>query len=171
MSLDNTTQIRLAEEKDIPEVRELLRKTWHDTYSAYIPVEDLDTYLDTVYSPAKLVEILNADLEDCYIAVEAGKIAGWTRLKRDDDNDVFYLISLYVHPEHQSKGIGKLLLDNAVSFALEYRFEKITLGVMSANTKSVEWYEKQGFTPVRTEPFTWVNTTVDHLIMEKVIFT
>ncbi len=171
MSLDNTIQIRLAEEKEIPEIRELLRETWHATYSAFIPVADLDTYLDTVYSPAKLAEILNADLEDCYVAVEDGKIAGWTRLRRDDDNDVFYMISLYVLPGYQGKGIGKLLLDNAVNFALEYRFEKITLGVMATNTKSIEWYQQHGFAVVRTEPFTWVNTTVDHLIMEKVIFT
>ncbi len=170
MSSDNNTQIRLAEVKDIPEVRELLRVTWHDTYGKYIPAEDLDTYLDTVYSEEKLEEILDAEREDCFIAESAGKIAGWTRLRRDDDNDIFYLISLYVLPEFQKLGIGKLLLENAVSFGLEYRFEKITLGVMEANSESVEWYKRQGFKIVRDEPFTWVNTTVNHLIMEKVIF-
>lgn len=170
MSSDNNVQIRLAEVNDIPEVRELLRVTWHDTYGEHIPAGDLDTYLDTVYTEAKLAEILNADREDCFVAESDGRIAGWTRLRRDDDNDVFYLISLYVLPAFQKKGIGKLLLDNAISFGLEYRFEKITLGVMEANTDSVEWYKHHGFTVVRDEPFTWVNTTVNHLIMEKVIF-
>lgn len=171
MSSDNNVQIRLAEVNDIPEVRELLRVTWHDTYGKYIPGADLDTYLDTVYSEAKLAEILGAEREDCFVAVSDGNISGWTRLRRDDDNDIFYLISLYVLPEYQGKGTGKLLLENAISFGLEYRFEKITLGVMEANSDSVEWYKRQGFSVVRDEPFTWVNTTVNHLIMEKVIFT
>lgn len=171
MSSDNNVRIRLAEVNDIPEVRELLRVTWHDTYGKYIPGADLDTYLDTVYSEAKLAEILDAEREDCFVAVSDGNISGWTRLRRDDDNDIFYLISLYVLPEYQGKGTGKLLLENAISFGLEYRFEKITLGVMEVNSDSVEWYKRQGFTVVRDEPFTWVNTTVNHLIMEKVIFT
>ncbi|KAB2908612.1 MAG: GNAT family N-acetyltransferase [Ignavibacteriales bacterium] len=170
MLQDDTILIRIAEKKDLPEVRELLRETWHDTYGKNVSIEELDTYLDTVYCEKNLADILNEDRENCFVAIQSGNIIGWMRLKRDDDNDIFHLISIYVKPHLQGKGAGKLLLDQGCRIAREYRFEKITLGVMAVNKKSIEWYKKQGFVEIRREPFTWITTTVDNIIMDKVIF-
>ena len=169
MPIENVINIRPAENKDIDKIRELLRTTWHDAY-AFIPAEDLDSYLDENYSAAKLKEILNTDREECFVYDDGVEVTGWMRLRRDDDNNIFTVISLYVLPKSQGNGIGKQLLDFACEFALEYRFEKVTLGVMTQNEKSVKWYKKQGFETVKTEPFTMGKTTVDHLIMEKIIF-
>lgn len=169
MSIEHIANIRPAENTDIETIRELLRKTWLDAYG-FIPVEDLDTYLNANYSVAKLKEILTTDREECFVYDDGTGITGWMRLRRDDDNNIFSVISLYVLPEAQGKGTGKKLLNFACEFALEYRFEKVTLGVMTQNEKSAKWYQNNGFSIVRTEPFTMGNTEVEHLIMEKIIF-
>lgn len=82
MLQDDTILIRIAEKKDLPEVRELLRETWHDTYGKNVSIEELDTYLDTVYCEKNLADILNEDRENCFVAIQSGNIIGWMRLKR-----------------------------------------------------------------------------------------
>jgi ribosomal protein S18 acetylase RimI-like enzyme len=168
MSPDNSINIRSAEQKDLVEIRELLRTTWYDAYD-FIPKEDLDWYLDANYSDVKLKELLKTDREECFV-YDDGALSGWMRLRLDDDNNIFSIISLYVLPSHQGKGIGKQLLNFACEFALEYRFEKVTLGVMTQNEKSAKWYKDQGFEVIGKEPFIMGKTEVEHLIMEKVIF-
>jgi ribosomal protein S18 acetylase RimI-like enzyme len=135
----------------------------------FIPKEDLDWYLDANYSDVKLKELLKTDREEWFV-YDDGALSGWMRLRLDDDNNIFSIISLYVLPSHQGKGIGKQLLNFACEFALEYRFEKVTLGVMTQNEKSAKWYKDQGFEVIGKEPFIMGKTEVEHLIMEKVIF-
>jgi ribosomal protein S18 acetylase RimI-like enzyme len=164
-----SAKIRPAEQQDVEFVRDLLRTTWYDAYK-FIPKEDLDWYLDAHYSLPKLIDLLKTEREDCLVYENDDQITGWMRLRSDNDNNVFSVVSLYVLPSEQGKGVGKALLNYACNFALEYRFEKVTLGVMTQNESSVAWYKNHGFEIVGKEPFIMGKTEVEHLILEKVIF-
>ena len=54
--------------------------------------------------------------------------------------------SVYVHPEHQGKGLGKQLLEHAKNLRGE-----LTLAVYKENAPSLAFYRSQGFTVLREQ--------------------
>lgn len=51
-----------------------------------------------------------------------------------------YLAAIFVRPSHWGKGIGRILMNK-----IKEDYPKIELNVYSENTRSVSFYEKQGF--------------------------
>jgi len=62
----------------------------------------------------------------------------WCGLQAEVDNFV-------VHKNHQSKGIGKLLLDRCTSLAIEEGANFVTLDTKVENTDSQRFYYREGF--------------------------
>jgi diamine N-acetyltransferase len=152
---------------DFQIVRDILLTTWLDTYSGIVPQEDLNAYLEFTCSDKKLKEILNDKLSKGIIAEADEKPAGWLRTSIQENK--FLVNQLYVLREYQGKRIGKKLIGIAEEEALKNGFNKIWLGVMSENTTSVKWYQYLGFIFEKEEPFTMVNTKVNHLFGWKAV--
>ncbi len=52
---------------------------------------------------------------------------------------------IYVKNKYQKHGIGKILLNTAIEFALERDKKKIWLGVWEKNENAIAFYKKNGF--------------------------
>ncbi|MBV7296435.1 N-acetyltransferase [Enterovibrio paralichthyis] len=74
---------------------------------------------------------------ECYVFERDGEVAGFYALYED------FLPAIFVSPEHQRRGIGKALLDDAKS-----KRSEITLSVYKENPDSVGFYQSQGFAVV-----------------------
>jgi ribosomal protein S18 acetylase RimI-like enzyme len=72
--------------------------------------------------------------------------------------------SIYVLPESQGYGLGSMLMQEASRAALEAKYDRIWLGVMSENSPTIAWYRALGFRFIEEAPFTMGKTTVRHLI-------
>jgi ribosomal protein S18 acetylase RimI-like enzyme len=59
--------------------------------------------------------------------------------------DFLLIDQISVNPEHQGKGFGKKLLEEAYRFTHAENLKRITLGVWNFNTHAVEFYKSQGF--------------------------
>jgi ribosomal protein S18 acetylase RimI-like enzyme len=77
-------------------------------------------------------------------ALEAGVMAGFIALRGS------HIDQLYVDPAHQRRGIGSLLLDQAVETTLG----RITLDVFEENIGARAFYGRHGF----SERHRWMNT-------------
>ncbi len=78
---------------------------------------------------------------ETYLAVTDEQVFGFISLTGN------YLAALFIRPEAQRRGIGKLLLD----YVKEKR-ETIELRVYAKNSGSIAFYKNQGFTEIsRTE--------------------
>ncbi|HLT06469.1 MAG TPA: N-acetyltransferase [Cyclobacteriaceae bacterium] len=82
----------------------------------------------------KIMEEHYLPLSEVYVAEENGHILGFIALI---DQQV---AALFVHPDHQGKGIGKLLLQHTQSLR-----EVLELKVYQKNTKSLGFYLNKGF--------------------------
>jgi len=156
--------IRKWTTKDFEVIREILKITWLDTYSEFIPVSDLLFYLHETYNDEKL-SLLFANTDTTFHLAELNSaVAGIMRITDSKNEKRFYLNSLYVLPEYQGYGIGKKLSAVAEKTALGLGYDEIWLGVMEQNISSVEWYKKNGYVFTQSEPFQMGKTIVKHFI-------
>ena len=58
--------------------------------------------------------------------------------------------SVYVHPEHRGKGVGKTLMQALIRHAVGQQYHVLIGGVDASNTSSVVLHEKLGFSRVGT---------------------
>ncbi len=89
--------------------------------------------------------------KDAYkiIAEDEGKAIGYLAAaqKHIDYRNSKYLEieNMGVIPEYRSNGIGKLLIDECVTWAKENGYQKIFVNTYIANEKAISFYKKNGF--------------------------
>ncbi len=66
------------------------------------------------------------------------------------NQEAIVIRTLAVHPELIRQGIGKILMDFAQSYAVEYKMKTIRLDVSIHNTPAIMLYEKSGYQYVDT---------------------
>jgi ribosomal protein S18 acetylase RimI-like enzyme len=164
-----TVSIRVWELADLPSIQHIAWTTWLASYGSFIPEEDMRAFFDEYYTTEVLSRFCHAELARGFLAECDSTSVGFAKTNLNTDDNKFYLNSLYILPEYQSKGIGSRLLRACEDFALSLNADEVWLGVMTQNVSALEWYKKIGFQFVREEPFTMGKTTVMHLIGNRII--
>jgi predicted N-acetyltransferase YhbS len=125
-------------------------KSWtsegHLVAGPRITEENLHTYLQQ-----PTVTILKC-------ADEQGTIVGCVLLEKK--KDTLYLGMLSVNPQIQASGIGKLLLQQAETFAQQHQYTTITITVIDKRHELIDWYKRKGYIPTGNMiPFTNPSST------------
>jgi ribosomal protein S18 acetylase RimI-like enzyme len=134
--------VQLTEE-DADQVHELLRISWRDTHQGLLPEEIIIT-AETVWHSADTLrrQMRNRDVLFAGFKAGDGELLGVVRAAMFDD--AVKIFQLYVLPSHQRRGIGRELMDYAVSNFPQCK--KLTLEVAEGNIKGISFYKKYGFT-------------------------
>jgi len=138
--------VRTASERDLEAVRQLLVETWHDTYDAIYGSDRVASINTEWHSLSALRARIDMPQSEFLLADDGETIAGVAFATAADDGKTVKLHQLNVHPAHQGRGIGGLLLDE-----LEGCFpdaDKVRLEVEEANMRAVRFYVGQGFSKV-----------------------
>jgi putative acetyltransferase len=107
---------RVAREKSLPEFQRL---------KGHFFYEDQDYFRDHVLQENRVFVV---ESNDCPVAFMAMR------------ND--FIDHLYVHPDYQNQGLGRLLLD----YARQLSPDHIWLYTLQINMRAREFYERNGFT-------------------------
>ena len=142
MSSNITIQKTIPE--DALEVGEVFYKTWLATY----PNKEFGVTEDDIEFMFKDRKSRDGskfgnlpDNEIHLTAKENGKVIGVCRLvKHEDKNE---LKAIYVLPEYQGKGVGKMFWNEALKFFDPEKYNIVKVVVY--NTKAIEFYKKLGF--------------------------
>jgi ribosomal protein S18 acetylase RimI-like enzyme len=79
-------------------------------------------------------------------------IAG-SHLDQDDPTHA-HLISMWTAPTHREQGVGRLLVNEIISWAHRRKAITLKLMVTSSNDSAITFYQRLGFTRTgRTEPY------------------
>ena len=156
--------IRPWHQDDLEVVRYILWETWKESYSGFIPVDDLLTYFNERCTSTILSEQYNDTNVVGFVAEYDEVIAGYEKTYYNENENRFYVQQLYILSVYQSLGLGKKLMKSAAELARSMGLDKIWLGVMVKNESAVSWYKKMGYEVVENAPFTMGKTTVDHFI-------
>lgn len=150
-SKENSPEIKIlpATPEDARGVAELFYKTWLATYpneKAGITVDDVEDRFKNAFteeSLAKRAERMSQlkENETFFLAKEGDKVVGACNVVRHPDKN--QLQAIYVIPEYQGKGVGKLLWEQAQKY---FEADKDTIvQVATYNTNAIEFYKKLGF--------------------------
>ena len=129
---------------DIEPLRALARNVWQATYPTLISQAQIDYMLADRYGAA----LIRAQLSD---PSHAWRLARWT----DDpigfaharlEEHICKLDKLYIHPDFQRRGIGRALLNEIKTFAVNQRATKLYLQVNRGNHAAIAAYQCYGFT-------------------------
>lgn len=105
------------------------------------------------------------------VAEDPEGIIGWCRVFPYEFGTSRHVADLGIGllPAWRNQGIGTALVSEAIQWAVEQCFEKLTLSVFATNSRASHVFEKVGFvrTGIRYKQFRMNGEYVDEVLMEK----
>ena len=137
--------------KDFKTIQEIAYKSWPSTYGSILSKEQIGYMLDLFYSEKTLLKNLN-EKGHRFLLVNEGEVClGFASYEHNYLNEnCTRLHKIYLLPEAQGKGAGKLLIDTIERLAKENHSVAISLNVNKFN-KALSFYQKIGFEVVSEE--------------------
>ena len=144
--------IRMAQEKDIPKIEDLLSQVCLVHHNGRPDIFKVGRK----YSEAELKEILTDEKRPILVSVdENDDVMGYCFgiFQQHENNSVLtdirtlYIDDLCVDEDLRGKHIGKELYEAAVKLAKERGCYNLTLNVWSCNPSAMRFYEAQGLVP------------------------
>ena len=134
-----------ANSSDFKTIREIANTTWPDTYGSIISREQWDYMLEKFYSDATLNDNLTNKNHYFLLAKENNKCLGFASYEPDYLGEkIVRLHKIYLLPEAQGKGVGKLLISEIEKIANQLNQIGISLNVNRFNS-AFDFYTKIGF--------------------------
>ena len=137
--------------EEIVQLEKISLQTFCETFSSGNTEENMNKYLDEVFSSANLSIELNDKKAEFYFAKLDDKVIGYLKLNfgesqteiRDDNG--LEIERIYVLKEFHGKNVGQLLYNKAIQIAREKNKDYVWLGVWEENPRAINFYKKNGF--------------------------
>lgn len=154
----NTELIRCTP-ADADTLRDLGIITYYETFGPKNTQEDMEIYTRNAYDVRRLRKELADPNSEYYFLYANGSLAGYIKLNEApsqsdiNDPDSLEVQRIYVSGRFQGMGLGRYLLNTAISMARERKKKYLWLGAWEHNEKALRFYKKMGLSPVGTHPF------------------
>lgn len=144
-------EIRLAELTDLPNLVELSRHTFTQTFGAGYPPQDLANFLDSAYTIADYQkQILDPD-SNVWVLADADKLYGYVTAGNcilphpEAKNDDGEIKRIYLLSDFQNQGWGTRLFETALNWLISAGKSTLWLGVWEENYGAQRFYQRYGF--------------------------
>jgi ribosomal protein S18 acetylase RimI-like enzyme len=135
----------------IPVIIEIAETTWAATYRDILAPETMRYMLDTIYAADTLLRVMRDGSQRFILIKEKNGYPGFASYgSRHDETGVFKLHKIYVLPNNQGKGYGKLLIDSVKQQLVSQNATALDLNVNRYNPAQ-DFYKKLGFKIIREE--------------------
>lgn len=158
---------------DIDILRELSLKTYYETFAHLNTPEDMAAYLEDAFNVERLTKELNDPNSSFFLLYAADSLAGYLKLNeapsQTDINDPLSLEieRIYVSSEFQGTGLGRYLMEQAITIATERNKKYAWLGVWEKNEKAICFYKKNRFYEIGTHTFVMGEDVQSDYVMRK----
>jgi len=136
---------------DFKTIQALAYAIWPVAYGDILSKQQLDYMLDAFYSEAALLKNYQEKGHMFLLVRDGEKAVGFASYELHYQNrKVTRIHKIYLHPETQGKGAGKLLMQEIEKIALKNNNTTLSLNVNRFN-KALRFYQKLGFAIVGEE--------------------
>ncbi len=97
------------------------------------------------YFEKRTFDILNNHIVTCVLMQNDGTIVGYGHLDKEGDN---IWLGIAVSENNLGKGLGKIIINFLINFAIKNKLKAIKLTVDNSNKQAICLYEKVGFIAV-----------------------
>jgi ribosomal protein S18 acetylase RimI-like enzyme len=150
-------QLRPATLDDAAAIAHVQVTTWQDTYANIIDPDFLKAF---TIEKATNIQVNRIQTDNAYrvVATIDEQVVGYAVANLNEtETEPFkgdwFLFSLHVLPEHQGKGFGKALLNDAMREGKIRNFSRLVFGVFSENERSKQFYQHNGALFLEILPF------------------
>lgn len=146
-----TIEIKRITVQELDQLKEIGRKTFHETFSESNDDENMTKYLDEKFSSDKLTEELNNTDSEFYFATLENNVIGYLKVNFGEsqtelkDDTALEIERIYVSKEFHGKKVGQLLYEKAIQIAKDKNVHYVWLGVWEENLRAINFYTKNGF--------------------------
>ncbi|MFH6959998.1 GNAT family N-acetyltransferase [Flavobacterium aquidurense] len=146
-----TIEIKRITVQELDQLKEIGRKTFHETFSESNDDENMKKYLDEKFSSDKLIEELNNTDSEFYFATLENDVIGYLKVNFGEsqtelkDDTALEIERIYVSKEFHGKKVGQLLYEKAIQLAKDKNVHYVWLGVWENNVRAISFYTKNGF--------------------------
>ncbi|GAB3200415.1 GNAT superfamily N-acetyltransferase [Pontibacter aydingkolensis] len=138
------TRIKEATQADVPIIKNLAEATWTHTYGSILSQEQIDYMYRVIYTSDALLQQMQEG-QTFLILFEGDQPVGFASYSEKSAADqVYKLNKIYLLPECQGKGYGKLLLTAVEEEVIQLGGTVLDLNVNRYN-KAKEFYERCGY--------------------------
>ena len=137
----------------ISTIKDIAERTWAVTYTNIISQSQIDYMLDMMYSDASLTAQMTTQRHHFLLikSSESASFKGFVSFEYDYKNtNTTKLHKLYVLPQSQGSGLGRILIDLVCERAKTYGNDRIRLN-MNRDNKALGFYKNVGFEIVGEE--------------------
>ena len=156
-------EIRECVEGDLTTIRELAERSWWNGYKDVLSPEQITFMLENIYSINALEEAMMSG-QIFYILSQNTIPVGFMSVKTSID--MLRIEKLYLVPQVQGQGLGKVLIDHAASICRCCGLHTMELNVNRKN-KAYFFYLKQGFSVLKEVDTPYYEFVLDDYVMRK----
>ena len=158
-----------ANSEHIPVIIDLTKKIWPVAYGEILSKAQLDYMIDKFYNETALRELMKKDHVFYLAQDDKDNYVGFVSYEINSEPNKTKIHKIYVLPEKQGTGLGRLFFELVKEKAIENHQCAIFLNVNKYNN-AVHFYTKLGFTKVKDEVIDIGNGYVmDDYVMEVAI--
>ncbi len=148
--IDAFCHFHTVNESNIHLIMPLATTIWQEAYKDILSQEQIDYMLQKMYAVEKIKEDIAQG--DQWEILKADNIAvGYLHYKIEEDK--VFLSKIYLKQDNQLKGIGQLMLNHVIQYALDHNKKTIYLTVNKNNAKAIRFYTKNNFKNTESKTF------------------
>lgn len=142
-------EFRRAKPQDAIVISRIYAAAWKKAYIGMVPQEFLDTLPENHWVDA-FYEWIKADRFRADLLYEGETPVGAVSYGRSSEKmceGVAEIQSIYVHPDFQKRGFGRMLLEKAMNELRALSYQSCYVWVLDENINAQEFYKHLGFLP------------------------
>lgn len=143
-------EIRKATLEDYITIYDLAHHTWYDTYTKILSLEQVEYMLDMMYSRESIDEQMGVKGHQFLLIADQSVAIGFAAYELNYKLGTAKLHKLYVLPNIQGKGAGRLLMAEVEKAAVQNGNDKVMLNV-NRNNPAFDFYVKCGYAKIGEE--------------------
>ena len=165
------TTVRKAMATDADALSKIGSEAFSAAYAEFNTPADLSAHIHEHYSPGAIERELGLPDRRYLLALAGDEPAGLCKLcEGPTPNDIpdaaaLEIQQLYIHPSHQRRGVGKVLVDAALDEARSAGLMGVWLGVWEKADWAIDFYLNCGFRNVGSHAFQLASSRQMDLLM------